>query len=107
MSDQKRVAAMQKDQQNPEHQPELSEVWRELLGQSVEPVPAKPADGNIPTLESDPWSELVQVEGTEVVDLHSIRLQMTDQDVEQALQVMQEQPDASPDRKRNQATDNR
>jgi hypothetical protein len=98
---------MQKDQQNPEHQPELSEVWRELLGQSVEPVPAKPADGNIPTLESDPWSELVQVEGTEVVDLHSIRLQMTDQDVEQALQVMQEQPGSSPDHNRNQATDNR
>jgi hypothetical protein len=98
---------MQKDQQNPEHQPELSEVWRELLGQSVEPVSAKPADGNIPTLESDPWSELVQAEGTEVVDLHSIRLQMTDQDVEEALQVMQEQPDSSPGHHRKQATDNR
>jgi hypothetical protein len=98
---------MQKDQQNPEHQPELSEVWRELLGQSVEPVPAKPADGNIPALESDPWSELVQAEGTEVVDLHSIRLQMTDQDVEEALQIMQEQPESSPDRNRKQSTDNR
>ena len=97
---------MQKDQQNPANQPELNEVWRELLGQSVEPVAANPADGNIPALESDPWSELVHAEGTEVVDLHSIRLQMTDKDVEQALQVMQEQPPSNPDHNRNQATDN-
>lgn len=98
---------MQKDQQNPGKQPELNEVWRELLGQSVEPVSAKPADGNIPALESDPWSELEHAEGTEVVDLHSIRLQMTDQDVEQALQVMQEQLDSNPERNRKQTTDNR
>jgi hypothetical protein len=97
---------MQKDQQNPAHQPELNDVWRELLGQSVEPVSAKPADSDIPTLESDPWNELEHVEGTEVVDLHSIRLQMTDQDVEQALQIMQEQPEPGPDHKRKQATDN-
>jgi hypothetical protein len=50
---------------------------------------------------------LAQAEGTEVVDLHSIRLQMTDQDVEQALQVMQEQPGSGPDHNRNQATNNR
>jgi hypothetical protein len=98
---------MQKDQQNPAHRPELNDVWRELLGQSVDPVSAKPADGGIPTLESDPWNELEHVEGTEVVDLHSIRLQMTDQDVEEALQIMQEQPETGPDHKRKQATDNR
>lgn len=98
---------MQKNQQNPAHRPELNEVWRELLGQSVDPVSAKPANGNVPALESDPWSELVHVEGTEVVDLHSIRLQMTDQDVEQALQIMQEQPEACPDDSRKRATDNR
>jgi hypothetical protein len=103
---------MQKDQKNPAHQPELNKVWRELLGQAVEPASAKPAsakpaDGDIPTLESDPWSELVRAEGTEVVDLHSIRLQMTDQDVEQALQIMQEQPETSPDHNRKQAADNR
>jgi hypothetical protein len=91
---------MQKDQQNSLHQPELNDVWRELLGQSVESASAKPADDNIPALESDPWSELVQAEGTEVVDLHSIRLQMTDQDVEEALQIMQEQPASNQDRNR-------
>jgi hypothetical protein len=101
----KRVAAMQKDQHDPLHELELTDVWKELLGHPVQQdvvgqnEPAKPADSNIPTLESDPWSELVHAEGTEVVDLHAIRLQMSDQDVEEALQVMQEEPPSNPDRK--------
>ncbi|HEY7418051.1 MAG TPA: hypothetical protein VH593_22915 [Ktedonobacteraceae bacterium] len=91
---------MQKDQHEPTpQQPKLSDVWRELLGHSTgeaastpssSPEEASPEGETIPTLESDPWNELTQAKGTEVVDVEAIHLGVDDQDVEQALQVMQE-----------------
>ncbi|HZR43267.1 MAG TPA: hypothetical protein VFB12_24340 [Ktedonobacteraceae bacterium] len=71
---------------------ELSEVWQELLGEhsGESSTPATP--GAIPTLESDPWSELLHAKGIEIVDLQAVHLQISDQEVEQMLEVMQEQP---------------
>ena|SRR5579859_3387420 len=88
---------------------ELSNIWQELLGErpldadnspaasestsveEVEQIPdaATPTE-TIPTLSSDPWSELVQARGTEMIDLSQLQLHMSDQDVEQILQLMQE-----------------
>lgn len=72
---------------------DLSETWQELLGHRREPQgqdvsPEEP----MPGLASDPWNELAQAQGTEVVDLQAIQWQVSDQDIEQALEVMQEQP---------------
>ncbi|GCE18108.1 hypothetical protein [Dictyobacter kobayashii] len=81
-------------------QTELSATWQELLGRRAPSVPGQgPGDREqpgkdpevIPTLESDPWSTLIQAKGVEVVDLHKTRLQISDQEVEQMLEVMQEQ----------------
>jgi hypothetical protein len=88
---------------------ELSNIWQELLGEqpldadnspaasestSVEEVEQIPEAATptvvIPTLPSDPWSELVQARGTEMIDLSQLQLHMSDQDVEQILQLMQE-----------------
>ena len=71
----------------------LSDVWRELLGKREyeKPISAFPSDVPIPTLEVDPWSALLQANGVEVVDLQSIHLQISDQEVEQLLQVMPEE----------------
>lgn len=91
----------QQDQNVPdEQQAELSAAWQELLGRRV-PGQLKQESGNseqqdkdqgvIPTLESDPWSTLIQAKGVEIVDLHKTRLQISDQEVEQMLEVMQEQ----------------
>lgn len=73
---------------------ELSAIWQELLGGF--PFDTKshitPSEVQIPVLESDPWSALVKAKGVEAVDLQQLRLRMSDQDVEQLLQIMQEQP---------------
>ena len=88
---------------------ELSNIWQELLGEqppgaenspaasestSVEAVEQMPEAATpeeaIPTLPSDPWSELVLARGTEMIDLSQLQLHMSDQDVEQILQLMQE-----------------
>ncbi len=88
---------------------ELSNIWQELLGEqsldaensptasestSVEEVEqmqeATTPTEAIPTLPSDPWSELVLARGTEMIDLSQLQLHMSDQDVEQILQLMQE-----------------
>ena len=79
---------------------ELSAAWQELLGRQT-PGASKQSSGDsehqdkdqgvIPTLESDPWSTLIQAKGVEIVDLHKTRLQISDQEVEQMLEVMQEQ----------------
>ena len=78
----------------------MSETWQELLGHRASAGPEKAkkdaeeqkdAESGIPTLESDPWSTLIQAKGVEVVDLHKTRLQISDKEVEQMLQVMQEQ----------------
>ena len=77
----------------------LSDVWRELLGKREyeKPISAFPSDVPIPTLEVDPWSALLQANGVEVVDLQSIHLQISDQEVEQMLQVMHDNPDTRGD----------
>ncbi|MBX5456437.1 MAG: hypothetical protein IRZ31_06005 [Thermogemmatispora sp.] len=81
---------------------ELSETWRQLLGlegrsgqqeKAEEPAPTEPV--MIEPLPNDPWSELVQTRGTEVIDLqrlHASHEPLSEQDVEQALQAIQEQP---------------
>lgn len=71
-------------------QPELSPVWQELLGGRVN-EPATPGEIGIPILESDPWWELLHENGVEIIDLQKKHLQMSDQDLERVLQIMQEQ----------------
>jgi hypothetical protein len=83
-------------------QPELSEVWRELLGTSA----SAPAEAIIPMLESDPWSELLRAKGVEIVDLRQVPLHISDQDMEQVLSIMQEHPVQDTQGKDNQVTDN-
>ena len=73
---------------------ELSEIWQELLGKqaSDEKSASLPPETLIPLLESDPWSTLIQANGIELVDLQEKkRLQISDQEVEQMLELMQEQ----------------
>ncbi len=97
---------MQKEQHDPLRPREQSDVWQELLGYPGEQAGSvRPAEGDIPALESDPWNELLHAQGTEVVDLHAIRLRMSDRDVEQVLQVMQEESPAHPHRSCDQTTD--
>jgi len=75
---------------------ELSDVWRELLGARVSDKPLRassPNDAPIPILEADPWSALLHAHGVEVVDLQHMHLQISDQEVEQILQVMHDTPD--------------
>lgn len=90
----------QENERNKAPEVELSEVWQELLGNK----PSTPLNGqeqgaedNIPLLESDPWSVLSHDKGIEVVDLQEMQLHMSDQDVEQVLQVMQEIPEQDAD----------
>jgi hypothetical protein len=107
---------MQKDQPEPApQQPELSDVWRELLGHSTDkakkPAPSSseeessPEKETIPTLESDPWNELTHAKGTEIVDVEAIHLGVDDEDLEQALQVMQEQDHSAPPADKSDTTD--
>jgi hypothetical protein len=70
----------------------LSDVWRELLGGTETTVPPTSTEAPMPALKSDPWSALLQAKDIEVVDLQQVQMHLSDQDVEQALQVMQEQP---------------
>lgn len=79
---------------------QLSAIWHELLGtrpssppkeQQVDALAQASPENGIPTLESDPWSTLIQAKGVEVVDLHKARLSISAQEVEQMLQVMREQ----------------
>lgn len=74
-------------------QPELSVIWQELLGSHAPSSHSQIVSGEvmIPTLDSDPWSELLQSQGVEMVELQKVHLHVSDQDVEQVLQVMQEQ----------------
>lgn len=84
----------QKKEQTPEPvQGELSSIWQELLGHHPVPDSAPAGEANIPTLETDPWSTLLHAKGVEVFDMQSAQLRISDQEVEQVLEVMQEQPD--------------
>jgi hypothetical protein len=77
---------------------ELSATWRQLLGLEQPTVSREERSGTtgeltIEPLPNDPWSALVHAKGTEVIDLqrlHSSHEPLSEQDVEQALQVLQE-----------------
>lgn len=101
-----------------EPEPELSEVWRTLLGMQstnmqaqVDDQPESQGDHQVtegdhkepgrpqgsPLLANDPWSHLVQTQGVQVVDLQQLRLHaahvpLSDTDVEKVLKMMQEAP---------------
>jgi hypothetical protein len=85
---------MQQEQnERPLDQTELSDTWLELLGARVPQAQAQAStdEGGIPVLESDPWRALLQGKDMALVDLQKISLHATDQEVERALQKMQEQ----------------
>jgi hypothetical protein len=96
-----------------EPEPELSEVWRTLLGMQSTNMQAQVDDqqesqGDHEGLQgdhkepgrpltNDPWSHLVQTQGVQVIDLQQLRLHaahvpLSDIDVEKVLKLMQEQP---------------
>ena len=68
----------------------MSDIWRELLGSSSSKIETITPDEEVPLLRSDPWSELLQTGGIEIINVQQVHLHMSDRDVEQALQVMQE-----------------
>ena len=74
-------------------QTELSNVWLELLGlrPGENRVPTSPDQQAIPILEGDPWRKLLQAENIEFVDLQQVHLPISEREVEQILQLMQEQ----------------
>ena len=94
-----------------EPEPELSEVWRTLLGMQSTNMQAQVDDQQesqgdhqvtegSPLLANDPWSHLVQTQGVQVVDLQQLRLYaahvpLSDTDVEKVLKMMQEAPYSS------------
>src|SRR5947209_20125827 len=85
-----------------EQQPELSDPWLELLGgkkkdlQDSTPVQSNDHEESL-LLVNDPWNDLLQAQGIEVVDLqqvrlHTIQASMDNLEVEQAPDMMQEKP---------------
>jgi hypothetical protein len=77
---------------------ELSDIWQKLLG--IHPT-GEEANSDIellpPSLADDPWSQLLQAQGARIVDLQHMysqeaQISLSDLEVEQALQIMQEQP---------------
>ena len=85
---------------------DLSSIWQELLGiqssdvaTQITPdeVPKNPDEVVIPSFDSDPWSALLHASGVEVIDLQKVNLHVSDQDVEQMLEIMQEQPAQRPE----------
>lgn len=75
-------------------QMELSNVWLELLGlrPGENRVPASSDQQAIPILEGDPWRKLLEAENIELVDLQQVHLpSVSEREVEQILQLMQEQ----------------
>ncbi|GHO75469.1 hypothetical protein KSD_32400 [Ktedonobacter sp. SOSP1-85] len=71
---------------------ELSATWQELLGKRGDGIDGEQGKEpfEVPVLSSDPWSELLQTRGNEELDLQQIHLDMSAQDLERALQLMQE-----------------
>ena len=75
---------------------ELSDTWQKLLGTHPAGIETNPVA--IPTsLADDPWSQLLQAQGARIVDLQHVHLQevqisLSELEVDQALQIMQEQP---------------
>jgi|WetSurSiteA1Bulk_404760.scaffolds.fasta_scaffold483712_1 hypothetical protein len=73
----------------------LSDVWRELLGERWHEAvsPALPGDISIPTLDVDPWRALLQEKGIEIVDIEKMQLHISEQEVDEILQKMQDSTD--------------
>ena len=82
-----------REQRREGDQTELSNVWLELLGlrPGENHVPTSPDQQAIPMLEGDPWRKLLQAENIELVDLQQVHLPISEREVEQILQLMQEQ----------------
>ena len=77
----------------------LSEAWRALLGAQSAAAPGSTAQvdpaSQVQPQSSDPWNALLHVQGMETVDLQKIRLHelhpaASDEDIEHALNIMQE-----------------
>ncbi len=93
---------------NGEQAGELSDTWLKLLGTAPTGTQEIGETVETPTnidsvavtpsmLADDPWSELTLGQGVEMVDLQDLRLadvhiSLSEMEVEQALQIMQEQP---------------
>jgi hypothetical protein len=77
---------------------ELSDTWLKLLGTHPAGIETTSDKIVIPTsLADDPWSQLLQAQGARIVDLQHMHLQeiqisLSELEVDQALQIMQEQP---------------
>ena len=85
----------QKGQHQEENQTELSDVWQELLGLRPDENHVLRGSGfsqqAIPILESDPWTKLLEAENIELIDLQKMHLPISECEVEEVLQLMQEQ----------------
>ena len=77
---------------------QLSDTWQKLLGTLPAGIETTNDKLVIPTsLADDPWSQLLQAQGSRIVDLQHVHLQevqisLSELEVDQALQIMQEQP---------------
>ncbi len=83
---------------------ELNDIWRSLLGVQDKTPSVAPDNGSEMAVQlslpqpavADPWAELLQSHGIELVDLQqhrpqTIQVSFSEQEVEQALQCLQEQ----------------
>ncbi len=100
---------MQKDHEEKDQKhTELSAVWQELLGRqsgASATSASSPEGANMPTLENDPWSRLLQAKGIEMIDLEQLHLHMSEQDVEHLLEIMREQSEQNVQINDDQGTD--
>ena len=81
------------------NQAELSNVWQELLGLRRDENSRSAVDPDqqaIPTLEGDPWQKLLEAENIELVDLQQVHIPVSEGEVEQMLELMQEQTTQGP-----------
>ncbi len=80
-------------------QPEVSEPWQPLSRDhpASSPMPVAPAESARSSVDVDPWQALIHAKGIEVVDLQQLHLHISDQDVEQVLQVMEETSPPEPE----------
>jgi len=100
--DKQKFASNSEAQQNPE----LSEAWKTLLGLSDQPGQTSTPD-QAQSLASDPWSNLIQAQGMQAIDLqkahlHDLHSTANDDDVEHALDLMQEAEQPSQSKKPNE-----
>ena len=81
---------------------ELNDIWRNLLGvyDKVFADDSEHASGHVAqapiSVAADPWGELLHAQGIELIDLQqhhpqTVQVSFSEQEVEQALQFLQEQ----------------